>query len=261
MYDGGFDEFTINSGRTKNNPYMEGTKRLSFAYLMSNHPETFDKIQKDNVILFHGTRVDALPSILKYGMNSFAKLNKDGIQVTTGEESTRRGVARDFVSFTDDISTALGYAEMDSTSENEQEQSFGIVIGMSMDSLQDLRTCTIGSDLPEIGIRDNIPVEHIKMLMVPKGKEEIVKKMVGDLSIDVVNIDIEDPFYSMDRNYMKNQFEILEQGIIQQTHENAEYTKQDVECLAKGRKLSRIFGWLSKLKEKVEDRSKEDNVR
>lgn len=259
LFEGGFDDFTINSGRTKNNPLLEGNRRIAYAYLLANHPETFDKIQKDNVILFHGTRVDALPNILKYGMKSFAESIREGIDVTTGEQSTRMGGNREFISFTDDIGIALDYASIGGS--KEQESSFGVMIGMSIDSLEQLRTCNVASDTPEIGIRDNIPVEHIKMLMVPPGKEEVVKKMVGDLPIEVMPINIEEPFYGMSRHEMKQEFEMDDQTREQQTQSKPEYTKQDMKDLAKGRKLSRILGWISKLKEKIKDRGTEDNVR
>ncbi len=190
-----------------------------------------------------------------------AKSNRDGIQVTTGEQIIWSGNSREFISFTDDISTAVSYASINSTDENEKGQSFGIMIGMSIDSLQCLRTCDVWSDTPEVGIIDNIPVEHIKMLMVPPGKEEVVKKMVGDLPIQVATFDIEDPFYKMGKNGIRAQLEILEQETTQQTQSKSEYTKQDMESLAKGRKLSRIFDWIDKLKEKIVDRGTEENVR
>ena len=111
MYQGGFENFSINTQKTRNDALLEGNRRLQYAYLLAKHPETFNKMQKDNIILFHGTRIEALPGILKYGMNSLAESNKNDIDITTGERSTQRGDARTFISFTDHIGTALDYIE------------------------------------------------------------------------------------------------------------------------------------------------------
>ena len=44
LYEGGFDDFSVTTGTTKNNPFIESKKRIAFAHLLLKNPETFDNI-------------------------------------------------------------------------------------------------------------------------------------------------------------------------------------------------------------------------
>lgn len=66
---------------------------------------------------------------------------------------------------------------------------------MSSKNLKNLEKTRVGSDLPEIGIMGNIPIEYIDSISVPKEKVEIVKKMVGNKQITVLPSDMDIPFY------------------------------------------------------------------
>lgn len=53
------------------------------AYVLATYPETFEVLSENNIDLFHGTNINALPDILKYGMNSLQELSNKGITVST----------------------------------------------------------------------------------------------------------------------------------------------------------------------------------
>lgn len=240
MYEGGFDDFTVNAENIRNNPDIERNKRIKYAYLLATNPETFEIMAKNNVILFHGTKSSALPNILKYGMNSVDELEKKGIEVSTGEEWSRVGGKRNFISFTDDISTACSYA----ASQREKE-AFGVLVGMSTKSVEQLKSVCVQSDLPELGIKNSVPLEHLKMLAVPKNKVDFVKKLVGKQDIDVVDFDMEDPFYDLEltsleaSRYIK---QVQEKGAIRrEANSNREFEKSQVAGLARSRVLSSIM--------------------
>lgn len=228
---------------------------------MLNHPDTFEKIEQDNIILFHGTGSSALPSILKHGMNSVDKAKEDGIELTTGEEWSRIGGKRNFISFTDDLETAIRYANIGAITEQKGNAEFGVMIGLSTEALQHLRKCGISSDTPEIGIKDYVSTEHIKMLAVPPHKVEFVKRLVGDMPIEVMPMNIEDPFYGMTRFEMKKELELDKSEKTSDINRQWEYGQDDVKKLAKGRKLSRVLGWITNLKEKTMNRGKQDECR
>lgn len=244
----------------KNNPDLESNKRLRYAYFLANHPDTFEAIEKGNIILFHGTRSSALPSILKYGVNSVDEAVKNNISLTTGEEWSRIGGKRSFVSFTDDLETATGYASISSSKKQNPSSEFGVMIGISTEALKSLKTCRISSDTPEVGIRDCVPAEYIRMLAVPSNKVRFVKKLVGNMPIEVMPMNIEAPFYYMDRQHMKAELEAHKSKKEQEVQTQLEYSQADVKRLARGRKLSKLLGWLRQSKEKVENRGKNDEA-
>lgn len=83
LYKGGYKDFSVNTGLTKNNQFIEIKKRIGYAYLLATNPETFDILNKNDINLFHGTNANALPNILKYGMQSVDKQVNAGLNVST----------------------------------------------------------------------------------------------------------------------------------------------------------------------------------
>jgi hypothetical protein len=256
LYEGGYDDFTVNAENLRNNPDIERNKRMKYAYLAATNPETFEVMAKNNVILFHGTKSSALPNILKYGMNSVNELSKKGIEATTGEKWSRINGQRSFISFTDDLSVACSYA-----SSQSQEDSFGALIGMSTSSTEKLKSFCVSSDLPELGIKDSVSLEHIKVIGVPKNKKEFVKRLVGSENIDVVDFDLEDPFYSMELTskqalqYIEGMQEKGKEG--QNKSEKDEFSRSDVKSLANSRLLSSIMNLYKSISEKVRGKGDE----
>lgn len=245
LFEGGFGDFSVNLESAehiplhKDSPDYESERRLQYAYFLIQNPEAFESIVKNNTILFHGTRVDALPSILKYGMNSLHKSVSEGIDVTTAEEWSRiPGKDRRFISFTDSLGLAMRYTASDKSNENDKQDSFGIMIGIAPDALKDLRGTSVHSDLSEIGIMDHVPLQYIKVLTVPKEKVEFVRKLVGELDIEVVGAEMDSKFYFMDRSQKK---EYLAEPEKYQQSPVKEYSKEDMGNMARQGVLSRIM--------------------
>ncbi len=124
LYEGEYDDFSVNTGLTKNNPIIESRKRAAYAFLLATNPETFDMLTQNNINLFHGTNANALPSILKYGMQSVDGQSSKGIVTTTGEESSRIGGKRSFISFTDDLDIAIDYTSLTPQKDKSTQESF-----------------------------------------------------------------------------------------------------------------------------------------
>ena len=152
---------------------------------MAANPETFQMIADNNINLFHGTNSNALPSILKYGMKSVDESEKSGITVSTGEEWSRPQ-GRSFISFTDDIRIAENYSLIGHSSKNK---SFPVIVGISTNDLKNMRTCRVLSELPEIGIRDSVPLEYIKFIGVPQENMKYTKRLAKKTGIPVLAVD------------------------------------------------------------------------
>ncbi len=193
LYDGGYKNYKLSGDIGKDNPFIDIQRRLGLAYLLLRNPETFNQIVDNNIIYFHGTSANALPGILKYGINSVDKSVEQGIEVTTGEEWSRARGKRDFVSFTDVLDIAEGYSSI--SPKEETELTFPIVFGTTKEDLMNSNIMRIHSDVPEVGVRDSFPTESISCVMVPSSKIEIIKKMVGP-KVRVLPIDdIQERFY------------------------------------------------------------------
>lgn len=245
LYEGGYEDFSVNSELLmKNNPDIEREKRLEIASVIADNPETFDMLVQNNIDLYHGTNINALPSILKYGMNSLDESNRIGIEVSTGEEWSRVNGKRSFISFTDHLQVAKDYASLIPKNE-ENKQSIGVIIGISSNEIDDTQIIKVDSDLPEVGILDNIPVENIKFIAVQKDRVEFVKKLVDDKNIDVAAIE-----FGMEIEKENNKYE--------KQSNDKKFDKQEIYDLAKGRTKSGILNLYNRIKEFV-NRDKDKN--
>lgn len=159
------------------------------------------------------------------------------------------GKNRAYISFTDSIDVGLRYASLDSKSEENKENSFGVMLGVKTEALEELDAFSVESDVLEIGIMDHIPLEHIKVLIVPKEKVEFVKKLVGEHDIEVVGAEMNDRFYRMHKigkiEYLMNIERNNQKGM-------KEYNQNDMEVVAKEAKLSRIMKFFENIKNKVQ---------
>ena len=259
LYDGGYDNFSVDSKlTTHSNEWTEQSKRASMAYTIATTPNTFEEFKKNNIVLFHGTNSNALPGILKYGMKSGDRLTKEGVEVTTGEGSTRGRGQRSFISFTDDLGTAIDYSRLLPSKQQDSLDSFGVVIGISKDDIHNLRICNVGSDVPEVGIKDSIPLEYIKSISVPADKVEFVKKMCNNDNIAITPLDLNEKFFS----FYESQLFIDDQKFQEHIH-NSENKKNDklftnieVKSLTLGRTISRIREMYNRVKEKIQSKGR-----
>ena len=218
------------------------------AYLLATYPETFEVVEKNNVDLFHGTRFSALPTIMKYGLDNYNKLIENNINVTTGEEWSRGLSGRKFVSLTDDLDTASGYSSF--PEKNDAIKSFGVVLGMSSENIKKLRVRGIQSDCVEIGVFDNIPVQYIKMIGVPEDKVEFVQRLINNDTIKVLpmQLDVEKFFYGWNEYDLIFSQEDFEKAIETTKPKKQQFSKEQMEKLAKGREKSGIQHVFQKIK-------------
>lgn len=257
LYEGGFDNFSVNGSfhmereiLYKNNATIESEKRLNMAYLLLTNPQMIEVIKKSSGYFFHGTNANALPSILRDGINSVDTSIENNIAVTTGEKWSRINGKRSFVSLTDcwDVALSYSYREPNDNNSTNALLNFGVVIGASFEDMNGLRVSGVSSDISEIGVIGNLPLDHIKFLAVPDDKIEFVKKMVGQKDIEVVSMDMRDGFFISD---FRKKLSILEKS-----KENIElpyptYFKDDVKPLVNERKTSKIKEIFETLKAKI----------
>lgn len=260
LYDGQYSDYSVDTDLTnKGSATLEMRRRASIAYMLATNPETFDILSQNNINLFHGTNINALPNILNYGMNSFDELSKRGIDVLTGEDSTRKYNGRSFISFTDDLDTAIGYAGIvPSFEESQKDNSFGMLIGISSNHIKNLKTCRVHSDTPEVGIMNNVPIEYIKVIAVPESKVQFVRKLVRDKPITVAPINMADRFYYIDDyNFIIDDAKAEEfiQGRTQD--ERKTFDNAEIKEVASERKISGIRKIYKKIKEKIQSKGKD----
>ncbi len=242
----------------KNNPTLEAKKRLNMAYLLATNPKMIETIQKSSGHFFHGTNANAIPSILKYGINSIDTSIENNIDVFTGEEWSRINGKRNFISLTDCLDVAIKYANIEPNDNNSTNSllNFGVIIGTSFEDMNGLEVSGVNSDISEIGVIGNLPVDHIRFLAVPDDKVEFVKKMIGQKNIEVVSINMRDNFFTKS---FKEKLDILEQkdkNEQQLIEPYPTYLKSDVKELVKGRRISKIKEIFENLKSKINTKIK-----
>ena len=227
----------------KNNPMLEAMKRLNMAYVLLKNPKMIDVIQQKKAYFFHGTNANALPNILKYGINSVDKSIENDIPVTTGEKWSRIQGKRGFVSLTDCIDVAHRYSNMNPNNVETANTllNFGVMIGTSLEDMKDIDVSSVWSDISEIGVVGNLPVGHIKFLAVPDDKVEFVKKIVGGKDIEVVAMEMRrDMFFDSCIREKLNILEQIEQNKKTQKQNSPIYFKDDIKPVVSNRKISKI---------------------
>ena len=259
LLEGGYDKFTVNSDiTTPNNETYERERRLIYASLLLTDPQTFEKIEKRNLTLFHGTNSNALKDMLNSGMQSEYEIIKRGKEVLTGEFS--RPKPRNFISFTDNLEIALAYASIKPSAKAKGNSSFGLLVAISTEDILNndniLRT-HIYSDIPEIGIINHLPQEYIKMIAVPQCKIKEVNKLVKKYKLDGIEvvpaegiINAISLMYNARgcKGYSDDSDCLLIKG---KRDESKVFTSEDIKQIAQGMRAGRIKAIYSKLKEKI----------
>lgn len=267
LYEGGFDNFTVDGSfhmeeevLYKNNPRIESQKRLDMAYLLLTNPQMIETIKKTNAYFFHGTNANALPHILKYGLNSVDTSTQNNIPVTTGEEWSRVNGKRKFISLTDSLSLAMRYSNKKPTNNSMNTLlNFSVIIGTSLEDMSNILVCSIDSDMSEVGVIDNLPLSYIKFLAVPDDKVDFVKKMVGNKNIEIISINTKDFFYIghfIDKLYM---LEHTGPNIKSSKPLKPTYSKSDIAPVVATRKTSKIQEIFEVLKAKIYNRTSQTN--
>lgn len=255
LYEGCYNGFTFSTNMSnKDNPWIEIQRRISMADLFLRNPSTFEKIVENKINLFHGTNANALPSILKTGMNSIDESQRDGIDVITGENWSRMNGKRNFISFTDVLDLAEDYSTLTPSISNKK-LSFEVVIGTDVNEALKAGTTTVHSDIPEVGIRNKLPLESIKFIGVPSSKVKFVRKLVGNSDIIVMPIDgLYDKFYYVDEmriSIFPDKLEKMKQELNKKRKDKI-FSKKEIEEVSRKRMLPNIkknligLGWLLK---------------
>ena len=197
LNDGMYNGHCFDTGLTNNNTlFVEAERRISYAYLLLNNPDTFEYLTKNNLNVFHGTIFNSLDGILKYGMKSNQELSNMGISIDSGESwSIDKNNPRDFISFTDVFDVALNFA----TFTLNNRDSFEMVICTSSDFIDLDNKIDVSSKFPEFGVHGSIPLSFIKAICVPEDKVKEVSRIVKDYDIKILPLkNIKYKFYYMD---------------------------------------------------------------
>ena len=156
---------------------------------------------------------------------------------------------------------ALSYAAMKPNDRNSENSllNFGVLIGTSFENMDGLSVSGVSSDISEIGVAENLPIDHIKFLAVSEDKVEFVKKMVGKKDIEVVSMEMENTFFN---NNFSEKLSILEKGkedidVLNPIYPT--YAKDDVKSVVNTRKTSKIKKIFEDLKEKITSKKRADD--
>lgn len=221
--------------------------------MLATHPETFEIMNKNNVDLFHGTKVSTLPSIMKYGLNSFDSLNQRDVTVSTGEKFSR-GRGRPFISLTNDLDTAIDYSSLDAS--NQEIQPFGVVIGMSSEDIKHLKNRSINTACIELAVLDDIPIEYIKTISVPESKVQFVRKLINNDRIIVtpMDLDVDKRFYGWNEEELHFSEEIFNEIMEGKKQYEQVFEKKDIREIAEERNKTGILSVYEKIKNMIKDK-------
>lgn len=244
LYYGKSDNYNLKSKfHCRDNPQIERSRRIAMASVFIRNPETFNFFEQNNINIFHGTNANALPDILKYGVNSHESLIKEDIPVLTGEEWSRINTTRKFISFTDVLDIAENY----SSTNGDESLSFGIIIGVTENELSKTKVIPVKSDISEIGVMNHFPLESISCICVPNDKVEFVKKMMINYQIPVLGMsDINEKAYYID-DFVGTIH--ISRELYEYKHENSQkFSSDEIKEMTMSRSLSKIKALIEKMK-------------
>ena len=234
---GKFNNFKLNS-MLSNEKYSQKTemeRRITFSEMVLYDKNLFFYLVNHGLNVFHGTKTDALQTILSKGLFSSAKLNEEGIKLTTGEEYTTNMLfqanaeKRNFVSLTDNFNNAASYADFPYEEQTEYakkyygkdlkvEKNIPIIICFSNTDIEQKygkSLVMVKSTCNEIGINSSINSSDIKCIITSYDKMEYVKSLVAPYKIDVLGYNYNNTFQKRLINDKKEKFyTILNSDIV-----------------------------------------------
>ena len=246
--DGKMGDTFLKSGYDgRNDPSIEAARRLSMAYVLISDKQTYDYWQDNKINIFHGTNVNALIGIGKYGLNSVDTIKSHNEEVLSGEEWSRFKGKRNFISLTDVLEVAWDYMVT-------SEEAFPVLVGTSEETLRSsgVKTTFINSDLPEIPIKNRIPLEAIKCVCVPKDKAEYTKIIFSNTNIKVLGLsNIKYKYFGYDYAtesiwFSKEKYELYKLEHLKK-EETSKITKEDLKDNSLTRNISSIkkmYNWM-----------------
>lgn len=202
---GEYNGFKLNSllSNKKDCEWTERKRRIAFAEMLLSNEKLFLTMVNNGVNCFHGTGIEALETILNYGLLSSEELSKKGIHLKTGEaldwsKRLTHGslIKRNFISLTDDFDTAVCYSNFGDDSEDEYfEKKFGeklkhepIIICFNGNDIKQKygnSLVCVTSEFNEIGIVTSINPSDIKCIITSYDKIEYVQSLASKYGIDV----------------------------------------------------------------------------
>lgn len=242
----------------RQNPLIEISRRIGMASICIRNPETFTFFEQNNINIFHGTNANALPNILKYGLNSHETLIKEGIPVLTGEKSTRSHINRQFISFTDVLDTAEEYSRL-SSQNGAEDLSFSVILGVSEKQMSKAKITAVHSEFSEIGVMQHFPIESIGCICVPVDKIEFVKKMMINYQIPVLGIsDLNKKAYYIEE---WQDFLIFPELYESKSENSWKFSFVDIKEMTMSRSLFKMKEFLEKMKNGYKKEKKNENER
>lgn len=213
---GEYNGFKLNSmlSNEKDNENAEIERRIAFAEMILHDENLFFYLANNGLNVFHGTKIDALQTILSEGIFSSSELDKREIQLSTGEEQTMNKAfggnieKRSFISLTDDFDTSVSYAGFPYEEQTEyakkyygkeleSDREIPIIVCLNGNNIEQQYSeslVTVKSTCNEIGINSSISPSDIKCIITSYDNIEYVKNLTSDYGIDVLGYNHNDKF-------------------------------------------------------------------
>lgn len=202
---GQYNGFKLNSmlSNRKESELSERNRRIAFAEMILSDEKLFLNMANNGLNCFHGTKIEALETILSKGLFSSIELSEKDIQLKTGEEQAMNKAfggnieKRSFISLTDDFDTSVSYAGFQT---DESIEYFKKNFGKEFKS-EPIIICFNGNDIAqkygnslvqvestcnEIGITASINPSDIKCIITSYDKIEYVQSLASKYGIDVL---------------------------------------------------------------------------
>lgn len=202
---GEYNGFKVNSmlSNQKDSERTERNRRIEFAEMILSDEKLFLNMANNGLNCFHGTKIEALETILSKGLFSSTELSEKDIQLKTGEEQAMNKVfggnieKRRFISLTDDFDTSVSYAGFQT---DESIEYFKKNFGKELKN-EPIIICFNGNDIAqkygnslvhvkstcnEIGITTSINPSDIKCIITSYDKIEYVQSLASRYGIDVL---------------------------------------------------------------------------
>ena len=216
MKTGEYSNFKLNSmlSNEKYSDKAEMKRRISFSEMVLYDGNLFSYLANNGLNVFHGTRIDALQTILSKGLFSSSELSEKEIQLRTGEEYERNkssmyGIEkRNFISLTDDFDNSALYAGFPYEEQTEfisknygkdlkPKEDIPIIIcfnGTDIEQKYSNSLAYVKSTCNEIGVTTSINPSDIRCIITSYDKMENVKSLASKYGIDVLGYDFNNKF-------------------------------------------------------------------
>jgi len=274
---GKYNNFRLNS-MLSNEKYSEKAeikRRITFSEMILYDENLSFYLANNELNVFHGTKIDALQTILSKGLFSASKLYEKGIKLITGEEYTTNMIynikteKREFISLTDNFDTSALYAGFPY---EEQSEYFKKYYGKDLESEKDILIiiCFRGIDIEqkygesltmvkstcnEIGVNSSINPSDIRCIITSYDKMEYVKSLVEKYGIDVLGYNHNNKFAKRYINNKKGKFYSIFNSDVDVDEQEFERCKDMIKKTLKESKINRNKEYIPLLNKQIQDSS------